>query len=264
MKSKPALVLTVSVVAAAGVLLVRAVQNGRGDHASVSAPRLAWGEPDLTGVWKGQKLGATPDQDAFNLTQLEVLYRPEGRAKMTQMSGDADPTLRCFPPSFPHAMALGWPIQIVQTPGMMFVFTEAFHTFRNVPTDRRPHLSEDLLAPMFMGDSTGHWEGDTLVVDVVSFNGETWLAGGQDKPTKTSTGVWRTSDAMHVVERWRRVDAETVEYQARVEDPNMLTGAWDTPTIVFTLEPVDTIQEVKCLVDDPGAPAPVYLEQFGR
>ena len=71
------------------------------------------------------------------------------------------------------------------------------------------------------------WEGDTLIVDVTSFNGKIWLADGADKPTPTSTGGWFTSEALHVVERWCRVDLDTLEYQATVEDPKVLTGPLD-------------------------------------
>jgi hypothetical protein len=216
------------------------------------------------GVWNGAKLGASPGHDTFNLTQLERLYRPEARAKMKQLSEKDDPTLRCLPHSFPHALTLGWPIQITQSPGMLFVLNEAFHTYRVIPTNGRKHLAASLLVPMFLGDAVAHWEGETLVVDVLSFNGSSWLANGQDKPTKTSLGVWPTSDAMHVVERWRRVDPDTLEYQARVEDPKMLTGPWDTPTIALKRAPMAKIEEVKCLVDDPASPPSSYLKQFGR
>jgi hypothetical protein len=171
--------------------------------------------------------------------------------------------LHCVPPAFPHAVTLGWPIQIVQRPGMMLVLTEAFSSFRNVPTDGRGHISSDVLIPFFVGDSAGHWEGDTLIVDVISFR-DAWLAGSRDKPTPGSTGVWPTSDALHVVERWRRVDADTLEYQARVEDPAMLTGPWDTPKVTLKRQPTDKIQEMKCLVDDPETPPASYLAQFGR
>ena len=92
--------------------------------------------------------------------------------------------------------------------------------------------------------------GNTLVVDVISFNGEGWLASPQDKPTNASTGVWLTSDAMHIVERWRRLDADTLEYQARVEDPKTLTMPWETPTVTFTRQTVERIEEVLCRPED--------------
>jgi hypothetical protein len=232
---------------------------------SGTSARTVWGEPDLMGVWKSDKLGARDGQDSFNLTQLEGLYRPEGRARMKALSAQDDPSALCRPHAFPRAAALGWPVQILQSPGKVFVFSEAFMTHRIIPTNGE-HLPPTHLVPMWLGDSAARWEGDTLVVDVLSFNGETWLAGSQDKPTGSSTGVWPTSEEMHVVERWRRVDADTLEYQARVEDPAMLTAPWETPVVTLRRQPDKKIKEVKCLIDNPQVtPDPaMYLAQFGR
>ena len=133
---------------------------------------------------------------------------------MTGLSAEDDPTMRCAPPAFPRAAMLGHAIQIIQRPGFAFVFTEAYPVFRTIPTTGRAHTEEQYLYPTHMGDSTARWEGDTLVVDVTSFIGEGWLASPQDRPTNVSTGIWMSSDAMHVVERWRRIDADTLEYQA--------------------------------------------------
>ena len=109
------------------------------------------------------------------------------------MSAKDDPTLQCTPPAFPRAAMLGQRLQIVQKPGFAFVLTEAYPVARIIPTTGRPHTAEQYLFPSHLGDSTARWEGDTLVVDVISFNGEGWLASGQDKPTSASTGVWLTS-----------------------------------------------------------------------
>ena len=179
---------------------------------------------------------------------------------MKQMSATDDPTMRCAPPAFPRAAMLGHPVQIIQSPGFAFVFTEAYPVFRIIPTTGRPHTSEQYLYPTHLGDSTARWEGDTLVVDVISFNGEGWLAGGQDKPTTASTGVWVTSGAMHVIERWRRIDADTLQYQATVEDPDMLTMPWETPAITFTRQSTDTIDEALCRPEDGPA---TYLTRLG-
>jgi len=261
-----------AVVAIGGVLgVVLLITRAHG----AAAPRTTWGEPDLMGVWQAAKLGAQPGKDTFNLTQLERLYRPEARTTAGQPSAKNDPALQCVPQSFPRAATFGWPIQIVQRPGTLLIFNEAFHTHRIIPTNNA-HVEEDRQFPMYLGDSAGHWDGDTLIVDVFSFNGESWLAGAQDKPTDTSLGVWPTSDALHVVERWRLVDANTLEYQARVEDPKMLTAPWDTPTITFARQPIARVSEAKCLRGDPakhgyawgypdGEPDPAtYLNQFGR
>jgi hypothetical protein len=103
----------------------------------------------------------------------------------------------------------------------MVLFDNRPHIYRYIPTDGRSH-TEDLF-PSYQGDSVGRWEGDTLVVDVTTLNGRVWLAGAQDHPTPTSVGGWITSDASHLVERWRLLDANALEYQATVEDPKVLT-----------------------------------------
>jgi hypothetical protein len=109
----------------------------------------------------------------------------------------------------------------------------------------RDRQSVDVL-PSYFGDSTGRWDGDTLVVDIVGFNGKTWLADARDRPTPTSKGVWLHSDAMRVVERWRMIDADTIEYQAVVEDPQMLSGPWTTPRKTLKRQPFNKIGEGMC------------------
>jgi hypothetical protein len=217
---------------------------------AATAARTEWGEPDLTGVWKGEALGASAGRDTFNLTALEGLYTPDARARIQKMSAKDDPTLQCAPPAFPRAAMLGHQLQIVQSPGFAFVFTEAYPVVRIIPTTNRAHTSEQYLFPTHMGDSTARWEGDTLVVDVISFNGEGWLAGPLDKPSAASIGVWLMSPATHIVERWRRLDADTLEYRARVEDPDLLTMPWETPIVTLTRQPIDVIDEALCRPED--------------
>jgi hypothetical protein len=255
------------VIAAAIVVLgaalwfgTRGTVNETANSSGAAAARTAWDEPDLTGVWQADPLGAASGQDTFNLAALEGLYTPDARARMQKMSAMDDPLLRCAPPPFPYAAKLGHRLQIVQSPGFAFVFTEAYPVARIIPTTGRPHTPSEYLFPSHMGDSTARWEGDTLVVDVTTFNGEGWLAGPQDKPTAASTGVWLSSPAMHVVERWRRADADTLEYRATVEAPDLLTGPWETPTIMFRRQPVDVIDEALCRPEDGPE---TYLARLG-
>jgi len=97
---------------------------------------------------------------------------------------------------------------------------------------------------------------DTECFDVTSFNGESWLANATDKPAASSRGVWPTSDMLHVAERWRRTGAGTLEYEATVDDPAMLTGQWKTPKIVFKRQTRNRIDVGKCFVDDPTTVPP--------
>ena len=113
--------------------------------------------------------------------------------------------------------------QILQPPGHV-VFLIAFsHSYRVVPLDGRPHLADDI--KLFMGDSRGRWEGNTLVVDVTNNNDRTWLDG---------IGSFH-SDALHVVERFTVVDATTIDYEATIEDTKVYTRPW---TLALRLERV--------------------------
>jgi hypothetical protein len=260
MSKRAAVTVGVLVVGAAVLIGVRSMSDDDGGEGA-SAARTPWGEPNIMGVWKGEPLGASSGGDTFNLAKLEALYTPEARERMKQITAQDDPTMRCAPPAFPRAAMLGHPVQIVQSPGFAFVFTEAYPVARIIPTTGRAHTSQQYLFPNYMGDSTARWEGDTLVVDVISFNGEGWLAGPQDRPTSASTGVWPTSEALRVTERWRRVDADTLEYRATVEDPQMLTMPWETPAVTLKRQPVSRIQEVLCRPEDGAA---TYLARLAQ
>lgn len=224
--------------------------DGASSEANAFEALTEWGEPNLAGIWRSAPRGAVPGNDNFDLATLEELYTVEARALMNELSAVDDPVLHCAPPAFPRAATLGKQIQIVQRPGFAFVLTEAYPVFRSIPTTGRPHTEEEYRYPAYMGDSTARWDGDTLVVDVISFNGEGWLASPEDRPTGTSSGVWPTSDAMRVVERWRRVDADTLEYRATVEDPRLLTAPWETPAVIFERQATDRIEEALCLMED--------------
>ena len=109
--------------------------------------------------------------------------------------------------------------------------------------DRRQDRSRT--KPSFLGSSVAHWEGDTLVVEVTNFNGKPWLGGARPpmQPPQTS------SDALRIVERWSRPDGQTLDFQAVVEDPKMLTAAWTGPVQRRGILPYDTIQEALCFED---------------
>lgn len=182
----------------------------------------AWGEPDLSGVWLSEAHGAGSGHAPFDLAALEGLYSADGRARMQALAASDDPTLRCAPPAFPRAAMLGRPIQIFQRPGFAYILTEAYPSFRSIPTTGRPHTEGQYLYPTYLGDSTGRWDGDTLVVDVTGFNGYTWF---------DRAGNFH-SDALHVVERWTPLSPYHIRYEATIEDPNVFTRPW---TMSFTL-----------------------------
>jgi len=214
-------------------------------------PRLA-GHPDLNGSWtypqfdKSAHLdadgnfyidvppangGNTPRTDVSPQQQLQRRpdpnmppYKPDLLAKVKELAEDevhTDPAFHCKPLGVPRA---GAPAQIAQTPKLTVLFYQIDAGigdqpggFRLVPTDGRMHRTD--VDPSYFGDSIGHWEGDTLVVDVTHFNDETWLAGGDD-----GSGYFHT-DALHVVERFTR-KGDTLRWEATAEDPNVLTKPW--------------------------------------
>jgi hypothetical protein len=100
-------------------------------------------------------------------------------------------------------------LQIVQGPGYVAVMQEMIHDVRMIPTDGRPHAPSNVRE--LMGDSVGHWEGNTLVVDTTNFTDRTAFRG--------------SSENLHVVEKFTRTDADTVTYQFTVSDPT----TWDKP-----------------------------------
>jgi hypothetical protein len=124
--------------------------------------------------------------------------------------------------------------QIVQAPGYVTIHYEMIHSARIIPTDGRAHLASRVR--FWDGDSVGHWEGDTLVVDVTNFNGRGWIA------TNAAAGRIRgvlESDALHAIERFTRVSADTIHYQVTIDDPKTYTRPW---TLAVPLERDDTYQ----------------------
>jgi hypothetical protein len=134
------------------------------------------------------------------------------------------PWERCITRGVPGSM---WPgaynngHQIVQTAGYVVLHSEMIHDARIIPVDGRPHLGAGVRS--WDGDSRGHWDGDTLVVDTANFNGKGWIA------TNAAAGRIRglpLSQAAHTVERLTRVGEGTIQYEATIEDPNVYTRAW--------------------------------------
>src|SRR5205085_6761158 len=132
-----------------------------------------------------------------------------------------DPTALCLPPGIPRVASVGlFPMQIMQSPQQVIILYEYMNVFRVIPMDKKH--PEDL-EPSYLGDSVGHWEGDTLVVDVTSFNDRTWLVGA---------GTFH-SEALHITERYTRVDKDRIDYDVMIEDPKVLTKPWPYHTTMM-------------------------------
>jgi len=112
------------------------------------------------------------------------------------------------PPMVPSAYNNNY--QVIQSPGNVAILNEMIHDVRMIPLDGRPHLPPQ--ARQYLGDSRGHWEGNTLVVDTTNFTGLTAFRG--------------SSESLHLVERFTRIDAETLLYEFTVDDPATWSKPW--------------------------------------
>jgi hypothetical protein len=203
-------------------------------------------DPDITGIWTHH-----PDKDArayasccfLDPAVTDSLMTDWAKAKMAQNHpgygphevalGSNDPTLKCEPPGVPRIYIHLFPIQFIQLPGMVLELFEYDHFTRRIFTDGRGHPKD--LEPSWMGDSVGHWEGDTLVVDTVGLNDKTWI----DRAGHPH------SDKMHVIERIHRVGTDTLKVGITVDDP----VAYKKPLVgemTFQSRPDWQIQEHIC------------------
>lgn len=145
----------------------------------------------------------------------------------------SDPIFNCNPPGLPRIYLLNFPVQIVQVPGQVIMLFEFDHFVRRIYTDGRPHDKD--AGALWMGDSIGKWEGDTLVTDTASFN---------DKTTLDREG-YPHSDAMHLVERIQRVAHDSMTIDLTVDDSKAYTRPWQAK-LIFQLRPDWKIMEHVC------------------
>jgi hypothetical protein len=175
------------------------------------------------------------------------LYQPWAAERAKTLSDKDDPTLKCTPTAFGTLNVRLWNVgavgQIVATPKLVVLLSETFHDYQLVPTDGRPHRDDQ--PPTFRGDAVGRWDGDTLVIDTKNFTDDTWMSA--------EGRVSFHSDALRIVERYRRVDANTLEIEATVEDPKVLTGPWTVSKQTLQLAPFDTLLSLNCASDEAPA-----------
>src|SRR5579862_6000264 len=190
-------------------------------------PRTADGKPNLQGIWKADSRAAYDLQDHGARDGMpagksvveggEIPYQPWAATKklanFTNRKTD-DPLGKCYLPGVPRIMYMDFPFQIFQNQKSVTLAFEWELDYRLIYTDGTPHrpAGDD----SWMGDSRGHWEGDTLVVDVGNINDKTWFDMAGDFH----------SDALHVVERYRMTDHDTIQYEATIEDSKVFTKPW--------------------------------------
>jgi len=154
---------------------------------------------------------------------VEVPFQPSALATFNERRANLskdDPEAFCLPPGVPRYTGTPYPFQMIQLPDRLVILYEgASHMYRTVFMDGRKHTPEEKMNPTWMGESIGSWEGnDTLVVDTVGFNGRTWL----DYVGHPAT------EKLHVIEKYRRPDFNTLTYEATIDDPGAYTKPWTT------------------------------------
>ena len=194
--------------------------------------RTPQGKPDLQGFYESKSRGANQSLEGKRGGHPLIIDPPDGKlptqpwavaekvSRDTTERGYDDPTAHCFPQGAPRSMWVPQGIELIQTPDYVVLLFERTQ-WRIIPLDGRPHLPDTMR--LWEGDSVGHWEGDTLVVDTTNMNGKTWLGEGGEV----------MSYAAHVVERFTPVAPDTLDYEATVTDPVVYTRPW---TIAFPVK----------------------------
>ena len=179
------------------------------------APRTADGKPDLSGIWKPPDGRHLADLSA-NGTEIAPMHPWAAQLYKERLdnNGKDRPSATCLPHSVVDFDAHHMPKKVVQTPGLLLLLFESYHTYRQIFTDGRP--LPEVLEPAWFGYSVAKWEGDTLVVDTIGIHEKTWL-DDSGRPH---------SDALHVIERFRRVDFGHMDLQITIDDPKAYVKPW--------------------------------------
>lgn len=228
-------------------------------HATEKIPRLN-GKPDFSGIWQttsaadydlephSARIDAPPGPGV--VAGGEIPYKPEALAKRKQNFDNrfkADPRLKGWTLGVPRGIYYPEPVQIFQRARDLTLIHQFGHSVRTIHTNGTDHPRDP--NDWWLGDSRAQWDGDTLVVDVKHFNDETWL---------DRSGNYH-SDALHVIERWKLLDANTIEYKATIEDEKVFTRPWDISVILYRhREPnFQLVEDYRFTLDyDPYYPYP--------
>jgi hypothetical protein len=196
---------------------------------------------DLTGTWLH---GGGPDNGfrfspppGFKLTPEAQVHYDAARKAQAEGKVYRDDIGQCWPSGLPILMTRVWPIAMIQLPTAIFMIQELMNTMRIIYLDGRSHTDPDIAVPSFNGESIGHWENDTLVVDTKNFVADHhWMDSGIP-----------ASDALHIVERIRMInEGKTLEIQYTATDPKSWEGDWKWTKRWQRVDDRD-IAEVECL-----------------
>lgn len=210
-------------------------------------PRTADGKPNLQGIWQVRNRAAVNLEDhparhgmPAGLSVVdggEIPYQDWARAQRAEnYAGRAteDPLNSCYLPGVPRIMYLDYPFHIFQTTDHIAIAFEWSYVFRLIYTNGQEFPYPGI--GFWMGDSRGHWEGDTLVVDVTHNNDQTWF---------DMSGNFH-SDQMLLTERLTMLDANTIGYEVTVEDPAVFTRPWVIRMPLYRRTDINRILEYYC------------------
>jgi hypothetical protein len=203
-----------SILLAGGLLAAGPVLAGvyPGDQGS------SWADiaklPQITGIYEAARLKNAPRDGQRDLKPVFTAKAAAELAAYAAKKIEDTEAANCLPPGMPGVMGQPYPIQVLVTPGEVTIIQEAYMQVRHVHTDGRDHPADPDLT--FNGDSIGHWEGDTLVIDTVGLAPQAVLAAGVQHSPKE-----------HIVERIRLAEPDLLEIRTRVEDPGVLDKPWE-------------------------------------
>src|SRR5512138_390764 len=229
---------TIGTLAVAAVLLIAAsadvAAQAPANMPPYTPPKLANGQPDISGIWQvlntaawdlqdhGASLGVPAGRGV--VVDNEIPYKPEALAKKKENEAKRatlDPESKCYLSGVPRITFMPFPFQIVQQADKVNILYEYNHTIRQIYMNGNPHPPGHI--DWWMGDSRGRWEGNTLVVDVIHFNNETWF---------DRAGNFH-SEQLHLVERFTPLDRDHITYEVTVEDPKVFTAPWRMSMILY-------------------------------
>ncbi|HEY1754772.1 MAG TPA: hypothetical protein VGG72_05215 [Bryobacteraceae bacterium] len=205
--------------------------------AQQALPRTPDGKPNFQGIWQARS-GAANDLAGKGIVEGGAIpYQPAAAAaKLKNFTNrkTADPLSKCYMPGVPRIMYMDYPFQIFQTPEHVAITFQWSQVYRLIYLNGKPALHD--VVDSWMGDSRAHWEGDTLVVEVTGQNDKTWFDMAGDFH----------SDALSLTERYRMLDADTIQYEATITDPKTFTKAWKISVPLVRQKNMARLMEYQC------------------
>jgi hypothetical protein len=223
-------------------------------------PRLPNGKPDFSGIWDHPRV-----QDITRDTQAcgggtrgcsqkgtgDLPFTAEGTKRWQGQR--IDYTAYCLPWGYSRAGQVEYPLEIVQKNDRLAFLFESNNIFHVVYTDGRGHPKD--IDPKWLGHSVGKWEGDTLVIDTIGFNGKTYL----------DTAEHPASDALHMTERISYLDTQRLSYEVTWEDSKIYTKPIKNTRVYVRMKPGEELMEYWCMENNrtllDGHLPPLHLEQ---